>query len=53
LCGLFSAFYEKCPVLKAGDAATVNSRLILCRVTQAVLKIGLQELLGIPVLDEM
>ncbi len=53
LCGLFSAFYENCPVLKAANPATVKSRLILCRVTQAVLKVGLNELLGIPVLEEM
>ncbi len=53
LSGLFSAFYENCPVLKATDPATVKSRLILCRVTQAVLEVGLNDLLGIPVLEEM
>lgn len=53
LSGFFSAFYEQCPVLKAPQPATVSSRLILCRVTAAVLQVGLRDLLGIAVLDEM
>jgi arginyl-tRNA synthetase len=53
LCGHFSAFYEKCPVLKAEHDDIMKSRLVLCRITQAVLKVGLNDLLGIAVLDEM
>jgi len=53
LSGLFSAFYESCPVLKAADDTTIKSRLTLCRVTQSVLKVGLNDLLGMPVLEEM
>jgi len=47
----FSGFYEACPVLKA-DAATQQSRLILCDLTARTLKQGL-DLLGIQVLDRM
>ncbi len=49
----FSAFYEGCPVLQAGVEELRFSRLRLCRLTAAVLRVGLQELLGIAVLDEM
>ena len=40
-----SAFWERCPVLRA-DGATLDSRLVLCRATQRVLATGL-DLLGI------
>ncbi len=53
LCGAYSSFYENCPVLKAADATTRHSRLQLCVVTAGVLRVGLQELLGIAVLEEM
>jgi arginyl-tRNA synthetase len=48
----FSAFYEACPVLKAADQLTVESRLQLCRITAAVLACGLG-LLGIDVPERM
>jgi arginyl-tRNA synthetase len=42
----FSSFYEKCPVIAAGDADLVASRLYLCATTARVLETGLG-LLGI------
>ena len=48
----FTAFYERCPVLKAGDESVRNSRLALSAVTLRVLMTGLG-LLGIPVPDRM
>lgn len=53
LCGSFSAFYEHCPVLRAASAELRNSRLALCDLTAAVLKVGLHELLGMELLEEM
>jgi arginyl-tRNA synthetase len=49
---LFTAFYEQCPVLQAGDEETRQSRLALCAVTLRVLMTGLG-LLGVPVPDRM
>jgi arginyl-tRNA synthetase len=43
---VFSSFYEKCPVLAAGDEDLVASRLRLCATTARVLETGLG-LLGI------
>jgi arginyl-tRNA synthetase len=48
----FTAFYEQCPVLKADDPATRQSRLALSALTLRVLLTGLG-LLGIPVPDRM
>lgn len=48
----FSAFYEACPVLKAADAETRESRLGLCATTFAVMQQGLS-LLGIATPDQM
>ena len=48
----FSSFYENCPVLKAEDQATKNSRLALCDLTARVLKRGL-ETLGIETVEQM
>jgi arginyl-tRNA synthetase len=42
----FSVFYERCPVLAAGDDELRRSRLALCELTSRVLSRGL-ELLGI------
>ena len=42
----FTAFFEACPVLKAPDDATRDSRLALCAATARVLARGL-DLLGI------
>ena len=52
LAGKFTSFYENCPVLKADDAATRDSRLALCDLTARVLKQGL-ETLGIETVDQM
>ena len=52
LAGKFTSFYENCPVLKADDAATRNSRLALCDLTARVLKQGL-EALGIETVEQM
>ena len=52
LAGKFTSFYENCPVLKADDAATRNSRLALCDLTARVLKQGL-DTLGIEVVEQM
>jgi len=52
LAGKFTSFYENCPVLKADDAATRDSRLALCELTARVLKQGL-ETLGIETVEQM
>ena len=52
LAGKFTSFYENCPVLKADDAATRDSRLALCDLTARVLKLGL-ETLGIETVEQM
>jgi arginyl-tRNA synthetase len=52
LAGKFTSFYENCPVLKAEDEATRNSRLILCALTARVLKQGLGTL-GIETVEQM
>jgi arginyl-tRNA synthetase len=48
----FTTFYEKCPVLKAPDEATRNSRLALSALTLRTLVKGLH-LLGVPTPDRM
>ena len=50
--GLFSSFYEHCPVLTAENEATRNSRLRLAALTGRTLKLGLQ-LLGLQPLERM
>lgn len=52
LAGLFSSFYEQCPVLKAGDDAVMQSRLALSQLVALTLKQGLG-LLGIETLERM
>jgi len=52
LAGKFTSFYENCPVLKAEDEATRDSRLALCNLTARVLKQGL-EMLGIETVEQM
>ena len=52
LAGKFTSFYENCPVLKADDVATRDSRLALCDLTARVLKQGL-ETLGIETVEQM
>lgn len=50
--GLFMAFYDKCPVIKADSDAERRSRLALCDLTARVLQRGLG-LLGIDVPERM
>jgi arginyl-tRNA synthetase len=52
LAGLFSSFYENCPILTAEDAALRQSRLRLAALTGRTLKQGL-ELLGLHTLERM
>jgi arginyl-tRNA synthetase len=52
LASLFTSFYEQCPVLKADDEETRNSRLALCAAVLRILVVGLG-LLGVPVPDRM
>jgi len=52
LSGVFSSFYQRCPVLNAEDAAVKQSRLRLSLLTARVLKQGLN-LLGIETLERM
>jgi arginyl-tRNA synthetase len=49
---LFTTFYELCPVLKADDEETRQSRLALCAATLRVLTTGLG-LLGVPLPERM
>ena len=51
LAGMYSKFYENCPVLKAAEPLR-NSRLIMCDIVSRVLKLGL-ECLGIEVTETM
>ncbi|WP_213716612.1 arginine--tRNA ligase [Cedecea lapagei] len=50
--GLFSGFYEHCPILSAADDATRNSRLKLALLTAKTLKLGL-DTLGINTVERM
>ena len=52
LAGLFSSFYENCPILSAEDEAIQQSRLKLAALTGKTLKQGL-ELLGLETLERM
>ncbi|MEE4248951.1 MAG: arginine--tRNA ligase [Alcanivoracaceae bacterium] len=52
LAGLFSSFYENCPVLNADDVSVRQSRLCLAALTARTLKQGLT-LLGINTLERM
>ncbi|MGL6196110.1 MAG: arginine--tRNA ligase, partial [Thermoguttaceae bacterium] len=52
LANRYSNFFEKCPVLRAEDAATKTSRLVLCDLTARTIRKGLQ-LLGIETVDRM
>lgn len=52
LAGVFMRFYEVCPILKAEDAETMQSRLALAQLTAQTLQQGL-DLLGIETLEKM
>jgi arginyl-tRNA synthetase len=51
LAGLFTSFYENCPVLKS-EGSQRGSRLLICELTARTLKQGL-EILGIETLEQM
>ena len=48
----FSVFYTNCPVLKAAPEK-IDTRLLLCRLTEKTIKHGLTKLLGIQVVEQM
>ncbi|KAJ3148779.1 hypothetical protein HDU86_007334 [Geranomyces michiganensis] len=48
----YTQFYNACPVIKAPDAETRESRLAMCDITSQMMKTGLG-LLGIQVLETM
>ncbi|ECF1701156.1 arginine--tRNA ligase [Salmonella enterica subsp. enterica] len=50
--GLFSGFYEHCPILSAENNAVRNSRLKLAQLTAKTLKLGL-DTLGIETVERM
>ncbi|HAU7608539.1 TPA: arginine--tRNA ligase [Salmonella enterica subsp. enterica] len=50
--GLFSGFYEHCPILSAKNDAVRNSRLKLAQLTAKTLKLGL-DTLGIETVERM
>ncbi|EMJ8746455.1 arginine--tRNA ligase [Salmonella enterica] len=50
--GLFSCFYEHCPILSAENDAVRNSRLKLAQLTAKTLKLGL-DTLGIETVERM
>jgi arginyl-tRNA synthetase len=52
LAGLFSGFYEHCPILAAEEASVRNSRLQLAALTAKTLKQGL-DTLGIKTVERM
>ena len=52
LAGLFSGFYEHCPILSAENEAVRHSRLKLAQLTAKTLKLGL-DTLGIETVERM
>lgn len=52
LANRYNSFFRDCPVLKAPDDATRNSRLALCELTARVIRTGLN-LLGIRTVERM
>ncbi|ROU12003.1 arginine--tRNA ligase [Kluyvera ascorbata] len=52
LAGLFSSFYEHCPILSAENESVRNSRLKLALLTAKTLKLGL-DTLGIETVERM
>ena len=52
LAGLFSGFYEHCPILTAENETVRNSRLKLAQLTAKTLKLGL-DTLGIETIERM
>jgi arginyl-tRNA synthetase len=49
----FSRFYNACPVLKADTADQRRLRLLLCDLTARTIEHGMDQLLGINVLEQM
>jgi arginyl-tRNA synthetase len=52
LAGLYTTFFENCPVLRAGSDEVRESRLVLCALTAATLGLGLS-VLGIDTPERM
>ena len=52
LAGLFSGFYEHCPILSAENEEVRNSRLKLAQLTAKTLKLGL-DTLGIETVERI
>ncbi|TCW17517.1 arginyl-tRNA synthetase [Raoultella sp. BIGb0138] len=52
LAGLFSSFYEHCPIITADSESARNSRLKLAQLTAKTLKLGL-DTLGIETVERM
>lgn len=52
LAGLFSGFYEHCPILSAENESVRNSRMKLAQLTAKTLKLGL-DTLGIETVERM
>jgi arginyl-tRNA synthetase len=48
----FSTYYANCPVIKA-EPNKRPTRLVLCRLTEKIIQHGLENLLGITVLEQM
>ena len=53
LAQIFNRFYESCPVLKAESDEVRASRATLCAATAAALRLGLEEVLGIGLVDRL
>jgi len=53
LAQIFNRFYETCPVAQAETEDLRASRARLCAATAAALKLGLETILGIPVVDRL
>ena len=53
LAQIFNRFYESCPVLKAESDDIRASRATLCAATAAALRLGLEEVLGIGLVDRL
>jgi len=53
LAGVYSSFYEACPVIKAETEQLKISRLFLADCVARTLQLGMAQLLGIETLEEM
>ena len=53
LAQIFNRFYESCPVLKAESDDIRASRTTLCAATAAALRLGLEDVLSIGLVDRL